>query len=159
MPARRTREASAGRGAGGDRSPCSFFSVSQNFCSSVKYLSRMNTLERPSVAMAGGAQASHSAAAPLTRGDRSRATPTEYCRRPRRFAPRSPRPSASAYLQAVEPSTVSLVSPFRRVTPLPLEHLSPGCLYIPAVEECGGERVYIRSARNTSLPLKWHSSR
>lgn len=31
--------------------PWSFFSVSQNFCSSVKYLSRMNTFERPSVAM------------------------------------------------------------------------------------------------------------
>ena len=29
--------------------PCSLFSVSQNFCSSEKYLSRMNTLERPSV--------------------------------------------------------------------------------------------------------------
>ena len=27
--------------------PCSLFSVSQNFCSSEKYLSRMNTLERP----------------------------------------------------------------------------------------------------------------
>jgi len=31
--------------------PWSFFSVSQNFWSSVKYLSRINTLERPSVAM------------------------------------------------------------------------------------------------------------
>ncbi|KAJ3663771.1 hypothetical protein Zmor_007998 [Zophobas morio] len=31
--------------------PWSFFSVSQNFCSSVKYLSKMNTLERPSVAI------------------------------------------------------------------------------------------------------------
>lgn len=38
--------------AGGRGSPCSFFSVSQNFCSSVKYLSRMNTLLSPSVAMA-----------------------------------------------------------------------------------------------------------
>lgn len=28
--------------------PCNFFSVSQNFCNSVKYLSRMNTLEIPS---------------------------------------------------------------------------------------------------------------
>lgn len=32
-------------------SPCNFFSVSQNFCSSVKYLSKMNTLDSPSVAM------------------------------------------------------------------------------------------------------------
>lgn len=32
--------------------PWSFFSVSQNFCNSVKYLSSMNTFERPSVAMA-----------------------------------------------------------------------------------------------------------
>lgn len=32
-------------------SPCSFFSVSQNFCSSVKYLSKMNTFESPSVAI------------------------------------------------------------------------------------------------------------
>lgn len=31
--------------------PCSFFSVSQNFCSSVKYLSRMKTFERPRVPM------------------------------------------------------------------------------------------------------------
>lgn len=31
--------------------PCSFFSVSQNFCNSVKYLSSINTLERPRVAM------------------------------------------------------------------------------------------------------------
>ena len=29
--------------------PCSLFSVSQNFCNSEKYLSRMNTLERPRV--------------------------------------------------------------------------------------------------------------
>lgn len=33
--------------------PCSFFSVSQNFCSSVKYLSSMKTLERPRVAISG----------------------------------------------------------------------------------------------------------
>lgn len=33
--------------------PCSFFSVSQNFCSSVKYLSNMKTLERPRVAISG----------------------------------------------------------------------------------------------------------
>lgn len=73
----------AGAGAGRSaRSPCSFFSVSQNFCSSVKYLSRMNTLERPSVAMAGGALASHSAAAPLRPdcGDLSRARLCEYWR-------------------------------------------------------------------------------
>lgn len=29
--------------------PCSLFSVSQNFCSSLKYLSRMKTFERPMV--------------------------------------------------------------------------------------------------------------
>lgn len=34
--------------------PCSFFSVSQNFCNSVKYLSRINTLDKPSVAMSCG---------------------------------------------------------------------------------------------------------
>ena len=37
------------RGLGIFTLPCSLFSVSQNFCSSEKYLSRMNTLERPSV--------------------------------------------------------------------------------------------------------------
>lgn len=31
--------------------PCSFFSVSQNFCNSVKYLSNMKTFERPKVAI------------------------------------------------------------------------------------------------------------
>lgn len=31
--------------------PCNFFSVSQNFCNSVKYLSRMKTFERPNVAI------------------------------------------------------------------------------------------------------------
>ena len=32
-----------------DISPCNRFSVSQNFCSSLKYLSSMNTLEMPKV--------------------------------------------------------------------------------------------------------------
>lgn len=31
--------------------PCNFFSVSQYFCNSVKYLSSMNTFDRPNVAM------------------------------------------------------------------------------------------------------------
>lgn len=31
--------------------PCSFFSVSQNFCNSVKYLSSMKTFDRPNVAI------------------------------------------------------------------------------------------------------------
>jgi len=34
--------------------PCTLRSVSQNFCSSVKYLSRMKTFERPMVAILGG---------------------------------------------------------------------------------------------------------
>lgn len=76
------RGARGGRRGGGRRSPCSFFSVSQNFCSSVKYLSSMNTLERPSVAMAGGALASHSAAAPHTSDDDTAAT-TRAHRHPR----------------------------------------------------------------------------
>lgn len=37
-----------------ENSPWSFFSVSQNFWSSVKYLSRINTLERPKVAIVTG---------------------------------------------------------------------------------------------------------
>lgn len=66
-------------------SPCSFFSVSQNFCSSVKYLSRMNTLERPSVAMAGVARASHARPRlPAARTARRRLPP----------APPPPRPAA-----------------------------------------------------------------
>lgn len=36
---------------GTEHSPCNFFSVSQNFWSSVKYLSRMKTLESPRVAI------------------------------------------------------------------------------------------------------------
>lgn len=32
-----------------DDASCSFLSVSQNFCSSVKYLSKMNTLDNPKV--------------------------------------------------------------------------------------------------------------
>lgn len=77
------------------RSPCSFFSVSQNRCSSVKYLSRMNTLERPSVAMAGGALASQSAAAPLSTqdGDHSRSHTPAYCRRPAAAPPAPPAPA------------------------------------------------------------------
>ena len=44
-----TLKSISGRGLGIFTLPCSLFSVSQNFCSSEKYLSRMNTLERPSV--------------------------------------------------------------------------------------------------------------
>lgn len=42
------------KGKQNEHTPWSFFSVSQNFCSSVKYLSNMNTLERPRVAILKG---------------------------------------------------------------------------------------------------------
>lgn len=45
--------------------PCSFFSVSQNFCSSVKYLSKMKTLLNPKVAMPSGYWQRRSVSIPL----------------------------------------------------------------------------------------------
>ncbi|PZC78306.1 hypothetical protein B5X24_HaOG202311 [Helicoverpa armigera] len=63
----------------------------------------MNTLERPSVAMAGGALASHSAAAPLLaqNGDHSRSRTPAYCRArrppPAPHPPRTPRPTRAPH--------------------------------------------------------------
>lgn len=165
VPARRPRETSGGRSADSARSPCSFFSVSQNFCSSVKYLSRMNTLERPSVAMAGGAQASHSAAAPLSAhlrrpiarfADRLLAGWLEVLPPPAPRRPARPRPSASAYLQAVEPSTVSLVRSFRRAnfcrrsTTITRVYLGTFQLLRNAARSEIWEQI-------AALPLKWRS--